>query len=238
MMLFLSNCSSVEIIDTENSDYNIYGRKNVEDENSSLFFGKGKNDAIYVALNYLYSNEAVSENCGTDFEITEEDLSFNKQEGETFLFSGIYKGHAEYEFKISDFSYRINLEKTYFGKWNVTDCLLKNDEDYRAPWNYANSVWLCSEPNITYYVNGSADDSNFNDYAVIEVNGEKIQSRFVFQDMSIYVEKYQENESLEPELLFQGICEYSETQFTVKIEKKSDALFHGEYDILVFNRIR
>ena len=125
MLFFLSNCSSVEIIDTENSDFNSYSRKHVEDVNASLFFGKGKNDAIYVALNYLYSNKAISENCGTDFEITEEDLSFNKQEGETFLFSGVYKGHAEYEFKISDCSYLISLEKTYFGKWNVTECLLK-----------------------------------------------------------------------------------------------------------------
>lgn len=123
MLVTFSGCISVEISGSEND--NTYGREYVTDFTSSDFFGKGRMDDIYVALDYIYSNDEIKEKYGTEFDIVLENIVCNNSEGETFLFKSIYKGAADYSVKISNDVYRIKLEKSYFSEWNVIEFYLE-----------------------------------------------------------------------------------------------------------------
>lgn len=126
--LSLSGCISVEIIDDESGSMNTYSREHTEIMTSSDSFGKNKNDDIYIALDYVYSNEEIQENFGDDFEISEEDVICYKSETQTQFFLNRIKGEADYSFAISDSRYRIKLSKEYKEKWKVVSCELEMDE--------------------------------------------------------------------------------------------------------------
>ena len=120
LSLFLSGCISVEIIDDEVG--NKYSREFTETMVSSDSFGKNKSDDIYVALDYIYSNEEIQKSFANDFQISEEDVICYKSETQTQFFLTRIKGEADYSVKISDVSYRIRLTKSYKGKWKVVSC--------------------------------------------------------------------------------------------------------------------
>lgn len=128
--LSLSGCISVEIIDDESGSMNTYSREHTEIMTSSDSFGKNKNDDIYIALDYVYSNEEIQENFGDDFEISEEDVICYKSETQTQFFLNRIKGEADYSFAISDSRYRIKLSKEYKEKWKVVSCELEMDEQF------------------------------------------------------------------------------------------------------------
>lgn len=128
LILSLSGCISVEIIDDESGNMNIYSREHTEAMILSDSFGKNKSDDIYVALDYVYSNEEMRENFGTDFEISEEDVVCHKSETQTQFFVNRIKGEADYSFAIFDVRYRIKLSKEYKEKWEVVSCELEKEE--------------------------------------------------------------------------------------------------------------
>lgn len=125
-MFFLSGCVEVSVVSDDN--YEMYSRKDTETMALSDSFGKNKSDDIYVALDYMYSNEEMQEIFGADFEITEEDVICHKSETQTQFFLNRIKGVAEYSFAISDVRYRIKLSKEYKEKWKVVFCELEADE--------------------------------------------------------------------------------------------------------------
>lgn len=123
MLVTFSGCVSVEISGSESD--NTYSREYVASFTSSDSFGKGRMDDIYVALDYIYSNDEIKEKYGTEFDIVLEDIVCNNSEGETFFFKGIYKGVADYSVKISNDVYRIKLDKSYFSEWTVVKFYLE-----------------------------------------------------------------------------------------------------------------
>lgn len=128
LILSLSGCISVEIIDDESGSINTYSREHTEIMASSDSFGNNKSDDIYVALDYVYSNEEIQENFGDDFQISEEDVICYKSETQTQFFLNRIKGEADYSFKIFDANYRIKLSKDYKEKWEVVSCEMETNE--------------------------------------------------------------------------------------------------------------
>lgn len=102
----------------------------------------------------------------------------------------------------------------------------------RQPWNYNDSIWVCDEPNITYYVEGSKDDENFNTYAIAYVNGEKMFLEFGFQSSMVHFMK----ETEVTEILLIGDCKYGKDSFIVTVSPEYDELFWGKYKQLIFSR--
>lgn len=120
MMLGFCGCS-IEIKE-ENVD-EMYSRSDTKDMCESVTIGKGRNDDIYVALDYIYSNELIQAEHGSDFEISSSDIVCHKSEGESCFFLWLYKGQAEYSFTIEDSTYIVKLSKDLFGTWKVTECI-------------------------------------------------------------------------------------------------------------------
>lgn len=124
MILGLCGCS-IDI--TEKNDAEIYSRAGTIYMCESNSFGKGRSDDIYVALNFIYSDESIRERHGSDFEISANDIICHTSEGESFFFSGLYKGQAEYSFAINNSIYKVKMNKTLFGPWTVTECLSEEE---------------------------------------------------------------------------------------------------------------
>ena len=119
MLLGFVGCS-INIIEENNAE--MYSRADTKYMSESTSFGKGRNDDIYVALNFIYSDETIKEKHGSDFEITANDITCHTSEGESYGFYGLYKGRAEYSFSINNTIYNTKLSKSLFGNWTVTAC--------------------------------------------------------------------------------------------------------------------
>lgn len=122
LMLGVCGCS-IEIKEVNVDE--MYSRSDTKDMCESVTIGKGKSDDIYVALDYIYSNELIQAEHGSDFEISSSDIVCHKSEGETYFFLWLYKGQAEYSFTINDSIYVVKLSKDVFGTWKVTECSLE-----------------------------------------------------------------------------------------------------------------
>ncbi len=122
LMLGLCGCS-IEIKE-ENVD-EMYSRTDTKEMCESVSIGKGRSDDIYVALDYIYSNELIQAEHGSDFEISANDIVCHISESETYFFLWLYKGQAEYSFTIDDSIYVVKLSKDVFGTWEVTECSLE-----------------------------------------------------------------------------------------------------------------
>ncbi|MBE7056030.1 MAG: hypothetical protein E7388_01130 [Ruminococcaceae bacterium] len=118
IMLFFTGCVSVDIIDKDE----LYTRNDVEFMKESSSFGKGRLDDVYVALDYVYSDKTIAEKHGSSFEITSDDICTILSEGESFFFSFVYKGVAEFTFSIDETVYQVCLSKGYFSKWKIDSC--------------------------------------------------------------------------------------------------------------------
>ncbi len=109
----------------------------------------------------------------------------------------------------------------------------------RHPTNYKNSKWVCTDPNIVYYVGYFEND--IYDYAEVNIDGEVHYFGFGFNSTTADGIKYDidENGNLisTGKFYFNGTGKYSKKSFTVIIDKKTDILFHGKYDKLVFKRV-
>ncbi len=103
----------------------------------------------------------------------------------------------------------------------------------KQPWNFKNSVWVCSEPYITYGI-----DPNSIETASTIIDGKEIIFDLCFNANRVDAWKYKEQggEKVGDEILFSGTCSYSETEFIIKVDVDSDVLFKGEYQELVFTR--
>lgn len=118
MLIFLLNgCVSIEITDESVND--LYSRKDTELMTSSTSFGKGRNDDIYTALLYAYTDSELQSKYGSQFEIIPENVICYSSEGSSFFFSSFYKGEADYGFEFKEGIYRIKLSKSYNNKWKV-----------------------------------------------------------------------------------------------------------------------
>ena len=118
MLIFLLNgCASIEITDESVND--LYSRKDTELMTSSTSFGKGRNDDIYTALLYAYTDSELQSKYGSQFEIIPENVICYSSEGSSFFFSSFYKGEADYGFEFKEGIYRIKLSKSYKNKWEV-----------------------------------------------------------------------------------------------------------------------
>ena len=94
-------------------------RKDTELMTSSTSFGKGRNDDIYTALLYAYTDSELQSKYGSQFEIIPENVICYSSEGSSFFFSSFYKGEADYGFEFKEGIYRIKLSKSYNNKWKV-----------------------------------------------------------------------------------------------------------------------
>lgn len=102
----------------------------------------------------------------------------------------------------------------------------------RQPYNYENSIWMCDEPKITYFVDEASDS-----YAVANIDGQEVTLSFCFRSSMIDIYKRDENGLDSSEEYAVGECKYSSKKFTVNIDKKNDTLFAGQYETLIFNRV-
>ena len=118
LLSLLNGCVSVETTDVPAND--LYSRKDTELMTSSASFGKGRNDDVYTALLYAYTDSELQSKYGTQFEIIPENVICYSSEGSTFFFSSFYKGTAVYGFKFKEGIYRIKLSKSYNAKWEVS----------------------------------------------------------------------------------------------------------------------
>ena len=114
---------SIDIIEENNAE--MYSRADTRYMCEANAFGKGRNDDIYAALNFIYSDESIREIHGSDFEITANDITCHTSEGESYFFAWLYKGQAEYSFTIDNNTYRVKLSKNLFGTWTITECLFE-----------------------------------------------------------------------------------------------------------------
>ena len=117
-------------VDSQFGYINTYSREYVNgysEDNASFY--TGRDNAIYVALEYLYNDEKVKNICGDKFEIHLEDVVTVKDNAETknYFFDYYFRGEAEYIISIDEVSYRIILEKDWKGKWKVIECDLAKD---------------------------------------------------------------------------------------------------------------
>ena len=122
LMLGVFGCS-IEIKE-ENVD-EMYSRSDTKEMCESVAIGTGRSDDIYVALDYIYSNELIQAKHGSDFEISSSDIVCHISESETYFFLWLYTGQAEYSFTIDDSIYVVKLSKDVFGTWEVTECSLE-----------------------------------------------------------------------------------------------------------------
>lgn len=122
MILIFSGCSINTI---EDSDAEMYSRTDTEFKCESTFFGKGRNDDIYIALNFIYSNKTIQEKHGSNFEIKANDITCHNSEGQSYGFYGMYTGQAEYSFDIDNITYTVKLSKKLFSSWTVTEFITK-----------------------------------------------------------------------------------------------------------------
>jgi hypothetical protein len=104
------------------------------------------------------------------------------------------------------------------------------------PYNYPNSIWICRNPEIMYYI--PEDIFHEEAIATTEIDGNTVSFtldtvNFVVEAMNYYDDKRAFTES---DLLFTGYISYSEDEFTIKIDKDTDTLFGGKYSKLVFKR--
>ena len=106
---------------------------------------------------------------------------------------------------------------------------------YAQPYNYENSIWVCDEPEITYYVLDSPDNES---YAVVKINGQDIMLDFGFRSTLLFAFIHDESESEANKECFTGTCQYSKEKFVVKVDIESDRLFGGKYETLVFKRMK
>ena len=120
VMLFgLYGCS---ISITEENTDEMYSRANTSYICESAFFGKGRSDDIYVALNFIYSNKSIEDKHGSSFEITADDITCHTSESKSCFFLWVCEGKAEYSFVIDNYRYRIKLSKKAFEAWRVVEC--------------------------------------------------------------------------------------------------------------------
>lgn len=120
ILLIMGFCGCSMEIKEENVD-EFYSRSDTKEMCESVAIGTGKSDDIYVALDYIYSNESIKAKHGSDFEISSSDIVCHISKGETYFFLWLYKGQAEYSFTIDDSVYVVKLSKDVFGTWEVTE---------------------------------------------------------------------------------------------------------------------
>ena len=124
MILSAFGCIKIDVIDRENA---LYSREYINTLKEGNSFGKGALEAHLVMLDYIYNNEEISELYGDDFEVDENGV-IGTSETDHFLLKSIIKGTSEFRFLIIDDVWVVNAEIEYFGKWEVTDCYLSDEE--------------------------------------------------------------------------------------------------------------
>lgn len=103
-----------------NAEYdNLYSREAVEYFSSRIGFGGGRTDVETVILKYIYDNSELTEKYGENFCVSNMGGS---DEGKTFLFMWLYRGTGVYFVEICDDTWTVKVSKSYFGKWEVTEC--------------------------------------------------------------------------------------------------------------------
>lgn len=107
----------------------------------------------------------------------------------------------------------------------------------QRPYEQGDGTWVCNEVPIWFYCcedvaqyPGDADA-----YGEVILNGEVLQIEllFVHQTNILFV-----NCLDNPEFEFDGECEFSPTQMVVIIDKNTDTMFNGQYDKIIFNKIK
>lgn len=125
LMIFFCSCfingCSVKIDDAGDHG-SIYSREYTKYICSGANFGGGRTDDTYVVLKYVYKNKELNEKYGDFFEVI--DIG-GSSEVQTFMFLQLFKGTGNYFVDIEGDEWKVELSKSYFGKWEVTSCSLE-----------------------------------------------------------------------------------------------------------------
>lgn len=96
-----------------------YSREAVEYYSSKMAFGGGwLLDVQTVVLQYIYNNDELEEKYGKDFCVSD---CGGWEDSETFFFLWLNRGKSVYFVDIGNDTWTVKVEKSYFGKWEVTD---------------------------------------------------------------------------------------------------------------------
>jgi len=125
---FLTGCS-VEF-SNEDAGYSKddYSRDHIQLLTSSEYSGRGYADDENTALIYVYNSVELREKYGDSFDIDEPPETM----GSYNMFlprSPLYKGTTTCYISINNDNWVLTVEKSYFGKWEVTACYLFSGED-------------------------------------------------------------------------------------------------------------
>ena len=111
---------------------------------------------------------------------------------------------------------------------------IKNAEEY-DPYNFPGTTWICEDPDIDYRIPNDLQKGDA--VAKTDVNGEVIVFFLGTNNSHVDAVRYSsDNVIKDSDLLFTGSISYSKDEFIIKIDKNSDKLFDGKYDVLVFER--
>lgn len=119
-IILFNSCGDVEIEEVEAP---LYSREYVETMVSGIGFGYGSLDASIVMLDYVYNDSEIAQLYGDDFEISSSGMNGTSDLEHAFIQSFV-KGTSQYEFVIKGDKWVACATKSYFGKWEVTDCYL------------------------------------------------------------------------------------------------------------------
>lgn len=124
----------------------------------------------------------------------------------------------------------------------LTGC---NWNTWKQPCMQPDSVWVCKEPEMTYYVVGTAGEEGFYDYVIAKINGKKVLLTVGFQSTVVGLarcpQKCEDNikKTLMQTSIFtmSGVCKYYKDRFIVTVSTDADELFHGKYNNWTFEKV-
>ena len=117
----LSSCG-IKITETE-SEKDSHSRELITTLSEGFGFGFGRIDDIDVALEYVYHEKYFEDKYGSTFDV---DSAGGSSECKSLFFPWLIKGTGTSYIEIQGDTWKIDVKKGYFGKWQVTDYSLSD----------------------------------------------------------------------------------------------------------------
>lgn len=100
----------------------------------------------------------------------------------------------------------------------------------KRPFDYGDAIWVCESPSVCFEVKTSSPNYHKPE-GLVSVNDKEVYYTMEFDPVcnTVFLE-------IDFNHKLMGECEFSPQKMVVKVDKKTDTLFNGQYDELVFVR--
>lgn len=107
----------------------------------------------------------------------------------------------------------------------------------KRPFDYGEAKWTCDAPLAWFIVDPYADDYD-SPTGVVQVNNQTIQFRLIFvhETNLVFFQTIDAGTAEYNNAELTGECVFSSTKFTIKVDTKTDSIFNGQYEELVFKK--